>query len=258
MSARVGAQGLLLSVALWVALLGVVGAAYAMLLPACGLLPASNFCPQPSGGLSGEAERGATLARVANQLELELIRRKLACASIPPPEAPPLELPTESGPPRPQQMATLKPPPPPPPPPPPKPVEKPKPPEPSPVLKMPDKPTQDMSFLKGCWQTDPFKHQPSQTDLGVSTYCFDEKGNGRLEFKRQGREGYACRPSARAHFTGTDLVIDDSDTSCTNGGPWWADHLVCRRAGDGVAQCSGRSQENGKPTSWTVRLHRVR
>lgn len=255
MSARVGPQGLLLSLALWIALVGVVGAAYAMLLPACGLRPSSNFCPQPPGGLSGEAERGAALARVANQLELELTRRKLACASIPPPEAPPLELPTESGPPRPQQMAALKPPPPPPPPPPPKPVEKPKPPEPSPVLKMPDKPTQDMSFLKGCWQTDPFKHDPSRAYTGVSTYCFDERGNGRLEYKSPVN---TCRPSARARFSGTELMIDDSDTICVNGGPWTADHLVCRRAGDGVAHCSGRSSSNGTPTAWTVRLHRVR
>ena len=95
MNARAGAQGVLLSIALWIALVGVVGAAYAMLLPACGLLPSSNFCPRPPTGLTGETERGAALARVANQLELELTRRKLACASIPPPEAPPLELPTE-------------------------------------------------------------------------------------------------------------------------------------------------------------------
>lgn len=248
-----------LTIGLWLALVGAVGAAYALLLPACGLLPGTNYCPEAPIGLAGESERGAALTREVAELEKLLMQRRLACAIVPPPPQPPLELPKSDGPPRPQQTAALKPPEKPPerPKPPEKPPEKPKPPE--PVLKIPEKPTNDLSFIKGCWRTDPFKHRPTQPDFGISTYCFDEQGNGRLEFKRQGKADYVCRPTARARFSGGNLVIQDSDTNCSNGDPWWADHLTCRRDADGVALCSGYADGGpGGRDEWTVRLHRVR
>jgi len=118
------------------------------------------------------------------------------------------------------------------------------------VLKMPEKPTTDLSFLKGCWQTEPFKHSRDH-DESVSTYCFDERGEGWLE--NSGISSF-CRPSARARYSGDELKIDDSDCPPV----WAADHLVCRRAGDGVALCSGTSIVPGTKENlqWTVRLHR--
>ncbi len=121
MTGRAG--GSPVAVALWAGFVAVVAAAGVVLLPACGMsmsvavaLPAFgwDFCPAMPPALSAETERAATLSRLARQLELELARKNLACASIPPPVPPPLELPTQPGPARPQQTAALKPPPPPP------------------------------------------------------------------------------------------------------------------------------------------------
>ena len=105
-----------LSVVLWAAFGVIVAAGAAVLLRACGLPMAAlgwDFCPTPPTALSAEAERGASLRKLMGQLELELAGKVLACASIPPPKPPPLELPTRAGPIRPQQTALLKPPPPP-------------------------------------------------------------------------------------------------------------------------------------------------
>jgi hypothetical protein len=108
---------------LWLGFVTITASAGVVLLPACGVsmplaaaLPAfgRDFCPATPLALSTETERGATLSRLAGQLELELARKNLACASIPPPPPAPLELPTRPGPARPQQTAALKPPPPPP------------------------------------------------------------------------------------------------------------------------------------------------
>ncbi len=226
---------------LWVAFVAVVAAVGLVLLRACGLLvPALgwNFCPSLPLALSAEAEHGANLSKQVRKLELELARKSLACASIQSPSLPSLELPTHPGASRPQQTAQLKPPP-------------------SPVLKMPEKPTENYSFLKGCWRTDPFRHSPRRPAPGVSTYCFDDKGNGQLEFHRPSEPGYSCRAPAQARFSGQEMIIRDSDTTCTNGGRWWADNLVCRRSEGGIAQCSGTSHDDIGPTSWTVLLNRV-
>ncbi|HTR85470.1 MAG TPA: hypothetical protein VMI56_13400 [Reyranella sp.] len=238
---------------LWLAFALLVAASMVVLLRACGLLlghVAWSFCPAPAFALAPEVRETEVLRARVTTLEVEIARQQLACASVPKAPPAPLSLPTEAGPPRPQQTAALKPPPPPPPPPP-------KREPPSSVLKMPDKPTNDLSFLKGCWRTDSFKHDPAQFGEGVSTYCFDENGRGQLDFNRPARPGYACRPPAQARFTGSDLRIDDADTTCTDGSSWWADHLTCRRGSDGVALCSGTSNMAGRTHTWTVQLHRL-
>ena len=98
-------------------------------------------------------------------------------------------------------------------------------------------PTNDYSFMSGCWRTDPFRHEPMQGQPGVSSYCFDANGNGQLEWRR-GRT--ACRTRAFARFDGPTLRIRDGDSSCNDGSRWYADQLVCQRGADNVAQCSGR------------------
>ncbi len=235
-------RGLPLLVLLWLGFAAGTVATGALLLRACGfrLLPAAalSFCPLPSQALTAETERQRELSGQANAIRRELELRRLACASAPKPTLPPLQLPHREGAAWPQQTALLKPPPS------------------EPILKMPEKPTQDLSFLKGCWRTDPFKHEPGQRDFGISTYCFDTNGRGQLEFRIS---AHSCRPSARAQFLGNVLRIDDADVRCSDGTQWAADHLDCRRASDGVAQCSGDSRNpvSGLPTHWTVRLHRV-
>jgi hypothetical protein len=115
-------------------------------------------------------------------------------------------------------------------------------------------PTNDYSFMSGCWRTDPFRHEPMQAQPGVSSYCFDANGNGQLEWRR-GRT--ACRTRAQARFEGQTLRIRDGDSSCNDGSRWYADQLVCQRGADNVAQCSGRSQGRFGPVSWTVNLHKL-
>ena len=120
---------------------------------------------------------------------------------------------------------------------------------------MPEKPT-DLSFLKGCWRSDPFKHTPTHQP-GVSTYCFDDKGNGQLEFTRPGQPGYICRTTAQARFEGQALRVRDADGTCSDGGKWYADELKCERGAGDVAECGGTSNTPSRPHSWTVRMSRV-
>jgi hypothetical protein len=119
---------------------------------------------------------------------------------------------------------------------------------------MPTAPTNDFSFMQGCWRTDPFKHETIQRTTGVSSYCFDANGNGSLEWRRGGT---ACRTRARATFNGPSLALRDQDTTCNDGSHWYADQLVCQRGADNVADCYGRSNGAFGPTSWIVNLHKV-
>lgn len=112
--------------------------------------------------------------------------------------------------------------------------------------------TRDLAFLAGCWRTDPFRHTASQGSPGVSTYCFDANGRGRLSFRR---DGIVCDAPARVEILpGGRLRIWDADTLCNDGRPWYQDRLDCAPRGDGVAQCSGESTLVNR---WTVNLHRI-
>jgi hypothetical protein len=121
-------------------------------------------------------------------------------------------------------------------------------------LRLPSQPTNDYSFLSGCWRTDPFRHERMQAQAGISSYCFDASGRGALEWRR-GRT--ACRTRAQAQFSGPNLALRDADTTCNDGSHWYADQLTCQRGADNVAACSGRSQGAFGPTSWTVNLHKI-
>jgi len=122
-------------------------------------------------------------------------------------------------------------------------------------LRLPTRPTNDYSFMQGCWRTDPFRHELLQPQPGISSYCFDSSGRGALEWRR-GRT--ACRTHARAQFEGSTLRLRDQDTVCNDGSQWYADQLVCTRGADNVANCSGQSRNAfGGPVTWTVNLHKL-
>jgi hypothetical protein len=129
------------------------------------------------------------------------------------------------------------------------------------VLRLPDKPSDDYAFLKGCWRGDQFRYTPRHP-LGHHTYCFDERGNGRLKFRWQ--NGVTCEAPATARYQGNTLRIIDADATCSNGTRWTQDRLVCRPGADGVAECSGETSlhlpDHGltrdRPTPFTVRLHK--
>jgi len=117
------------------------------------------------------------------------------------------------------------------------------------LLRIPEKLTQNLGFLQGCWITDRFKHSPTD-EVGTSTYCFDTRGRGTLFYQNS---IYSCRLEARADFKDNKLNLVDSDGRCSNGLPWFADHLDCQRGADDVAYCSGISEITPR---WTVTLHR--
>ena len=208
--------------------------------------PAPPAGPDPlpvlKTSLATEASRGRVLQVELDLVEAELKKRIADCR---PPE-----------PPKPPQVAAAPAPPPPvaapkPPPPPPPPAPKPRPGDDR--LRLPS-PTNNMSFLQGCWRTDPFRHERGQQQPGVSSYCFDANGNGQLEWRR-GRT--ACRTTAQARFEGAVLRLRDADTNCNDGSRWYADQLVCQRGADDVAQCSGSSRGAFGPTTWSVNMHKL-
>jgi hypothetical protein len=205
--------------------------------------PAANPLPAMKASLSTEEARTKALQLELATIQGELKKRVADCR---PPE-----------PPKPPQIANAVPPPPPkatpapaPAPPPPAQPQRPA----DGRMRIPTTPTNDFSFMAGCWRTDPFKHERVQMQTGVSSYCFDASGNGSLEWRR-GRT--ACRTRARAAFNGPNLALRDQDTTCNDGSHWYADQLVCQRGNDNVADCFGRSQGAFGPTSWIVNLHRV-
>ncbi|MDP1961448.1 MAG: SrfA family protein [Reyranella sp.] len=207
--------------------------------------------PLLKASLSTETAQGRILQVELALVEAELKKRIADCK---PPEAP-----------KPPQVAVAPPTPAPAPPAPPK-AATPAPPKavapapPAPArrpgddrLRLPS-PTTNMSFLQGCWRTDPFRHERNQPQPGVSSYCFDANGNGQLEWRR-GRT--ACRTRAQGRFEGAVLRLRDADTTCNDGSRWYADQLVCQRGADNVAQCSGSSRGASGPTAWTVNLHKL-
>jgi hypothetical protein len=212
--------------------------------PAAPPPPAAPPDPLPvmKASLNSEENRARALKIELAAIEAELKKRIADCK---PPEPPPAPKP-------PPQVATAPPTPTPPPP-----APKPEPPRPPPndgKLRLPTAPTNDYSFMQGCWRTDPFRHEAVQSQPGVSSYCFDSSGYGQLEWRR-GRT--ACRTRAQARFEGATLRLRDADTTCNDGSHWYADQLVCQRGADNVAQCSGNSRGAFGPVSWQVNLHRI-
>ncbi|MBM3648139.1 MAG: hypothetical protein FJX11_10150 [Alphaproteobacteria bacterium] len=210
--------------------------------------PAPEPPPDPTPVLKAafatEQSRARVLKVELSLVEAELRKRLADCKPPDPPKA------VEQA--RPPQVAVAPPRPAPAPAPPPPPQQT----QPNDNrLRLPSVPSNDYSFMSGCWRTDPFRHEPAQTQSGVSTYCFDANGNGQIEWRR-GRT--ACRARAQSRYEGATLRLRDSDTTCNDGSRWYADQLVCRRGADGIAQCSGSSRgASGVPVTWTVNLHKL-
>ncbi len=209
---------------------------------------AEDRLPVLKASLSAEQSRQRALKVELSLAEAEIKRRLADCK---PPEAakPPPQVAIAPPQPAPQPKVT-----PPAPPPPPQPKAAPRNPNDN-RLRLPPAPTNNYSFMEGCWRTDPFRHEAQQMQPGISSYCFDASGNGRLEWRR-GRT--ACRTNAQARFSGAVLALRDSDSTCNDGSRWFADQLNCQRGADNVAQCSGRSRDAyGRLVSWTVNLHKL-
>ncbi|HTR87525.1 MAG TPA: hypothetical protein VMI56_23780 [Reyranella sp.] len=167
---------------LWPAFALLILAAGAVLLPACGLsMPAVprtlgwNFCPAEPPALRADTAEADHLRRTIATLEKELGDKHLACAVVPAPPLPPLELPREAGPPQPQQTAALKPPTPPQP-------------QPLPENRWNRK---DLTLLQGCWLLGR-EVIVERGNIGAANretncvqksaqLCFDDRGHGQYE-----------------------------------------------------------------------------
>ena len=214
---------------LWGAFAAVVAGVAAVLLQACGVLAASSgldFCPMAPGALSAEADRSDRLRVEIARLQLELTGRTLQCALVPPTEGPPLELPTEAGPPRPQQVAEAKP-------------------KPRPPLPADRWAKKDVSLLDGCWQLG---RKTSTTVDGqqcvvkAGRICFQSNGGGQRQMSSQcSDKAVRCSAPVRATFGGNGtLSLTQRDSPCDQKGvTWWGDKasLNCRRVNDTLAIC---------------------
>ena len=208
--------------------------------------------PVLRASLSAEQSRNRALKVELSLAEAEIKRRIADCK---PPEAakPPPQVAIAPPPPQPAPQPKVTPPAPQPAPPP-QPRVAPRNPYDN-RLRLPQAPTNNYAFMEGCWRTDPFRHEAQQMQPGISSYCFDAAGNGRLEWRR-GRT--ACRTNAQARFSGAVLALRDADSTCNDGSRWFADQLNCQRGADNVAQCSGNSRDAyGRLVSWTVNLHKL-
>ena len=114
-------------------------------------------------------------------------------------------------------------------------------------LSLPERQTNDLSFLKGCWRTDIFQHARHP---GTSTWCFDEKGAGRFLFTRQDQSGYFCRGPAQAAYAGQALRLHDVKTDCSDGNDKGPGDLDCHPSGEAECSAAGSSE--------VVHLYRVR
>ncbi len=278
--------------ALWAALAALLAGTGGMVLGACGLAAPDgagflSFCPAAQAAdprlprLVAEQARESDLTGRLDRLRLALVSAP-DCPPVQVAEAPPSPLP-------PPEPVTETPPPPEPPPVPPAETaevppqpETPRPPEaprpghrptpppepqvaerpPSPPapppgddrMRVPDSP-RDLAALEGCWTTDPFRHHAAQRTPGVSRYCFDAAGRGTLEWRGEGR---VCRSPARIVVgTNRTMYIEDRDTSCSDGSPWWQDRLRCSADAQGVAVCGGESDIGARRERWRVNLHRA-
>jgi hypothetical protein len=122
------------------------------------------------------------------------------------------------------------------------------------VLRLPEAPASNLTFLDGCWRSDVFQYGHQ----GIATYCFDGKGTGRFLYRRLDQPAYFCRGSTQASYAGRVLRLHNVDTTCSDGDHRYPADLDCAPGGDGPAQCSGRGDTPAGSKTWTVRLHRTR
>ena len=135
--------------------------------------PALEAAPDPKPALkvafSTEEARGRALKVELSLIEAELKKRITDCKPPEAPKPPPqvaLAPPPAAQPPKPAPAPA--------PAPPPRPAPRPN----DDRLRLPSAPSNDYSFMQGCWRTDPFSHETIQPQPGISSYCFDSSGNG--------------------------------------------------------------------------------
>lgn len=220
------------SLLLWVVFAAIVVGVSALLLRACGLAASDTwrFCPARASGLDAAIERRDELERQIARLRQEIAQRQLACARIPPPAPPPLELPRQAGEPRPQQTAEKQ------------------------DLPQDRWDRKDLGILDGCWRLGRDAMGSSQRGphvescvLPAATLCFRPNGAGGLEatFRCPTHGNSVCQGAVVATFLDDGMLrIVQSPGRCSNGAEFRRGVLRCRRVDQRLALCrAGDGQE---------------
>ena len=207
--------------------------------------PAAEPPPDPTPALkaafSTEQSRERILKVELSLVEAELKKRIADCKPPEQPKPPP-------------QVAVA--------PPPPKPAPAPAPaPTPAPRQTRPNDdrlrlpaPTNDYSFMSGCWRTDPFRHEPMQGQPGVSSYCFDANGNGQLEWRR-GRT--ACRTRARRASMARRCASATAIRRATTARAGTPTSSSASAAPTTSRNAAAARRAGSARSTWTVNLHKL-
>lgn len=111
----------------------------------------------------------------------------------------------------------------------------------------------DLSNLSGCWQTDRYSYG-TRASKGYSVYCFDAQGRGHLTHTEQ---AYHCEAPANIEMRADgSMYLADRNSTCSDGGTWYQDRLLCSGDSDGVAHCRGESSHPGGIVHWSTTLRR--
>lgn len=113
--------------------------------------------------------------------------------------------------------------------------------------------TPDIARLNGCWRTDVFVYEQH---TGITTWCFNDKGRGRVLYTRIDQPNYSCNAQAEARPDGRGVVLRSLTSTCSDGRALPLGDLDCRQDGE-IAQCSGSLPERGPGETWNVGLYRV-
>jgi len=120
-------------------------------------------------------------------------------------------------------------------------------------MTMPGAATADVSFARGCWRTDVYDYDGHR---GLTTWCFNEKGAGRVLYTRIDEPGYSCNARAEARYAGRVLLLHSLVPTCSDNRALPLGDLDCRQNGD-VVHCSGTLPSQGPGERWAVGLYRV-
>ena len=123
------------------------------------------------------------------------------------------------------------------------------------ALVVPEK-TNDYGFLKGKWMNDAGLRNKEDGQPIIVVYDFDDKGDGTVSVRQQGRQ--ACVGAAKARFTEDGVLrIETERQSCPGENrAYSAEVIECRPAAAGKSSCLGRVA-SGNTWGGSVYFYRV-
>ncbi len=120
-------------------------------------------------------------------------------------------------------------------------------------MTLPGSPAATVAFLRGCWRTDVFQYEQHS---GITTWCFNDRGAGRVLYSRIDQPNYACNAEADARYAAGVLLFHSLASTCSDGRALPLGDLDCRQNGE-VVHCSGSLPAQGPGETWSVGLYRV-